>query len=98
MDVQFSSIHVPATLLPLDADGVMCLSQAATFHERPHITPTHPGGSMDSMTEQTHGDRVREIEDQLGLSTSDAQAMVEAEDLLASRASKNAAQHHGPHA
>ena len=50
------------------------------------------------MTEQTHGDRVREIEDQLGLSTSDAQAMVEAEDLLASRASKNAAQHHGPHA
>ena len=40
---------------------------------------------MDSMTEQTYDDRVREIEDQLGISTGDAQAMVDAEDLLAQR-------------
>jgi hypothetical protein len=39
------------------------------------------------MAEQTHDDRVREIEDQLGLSTGDAQAMVDAEDVLAQRRS-----------
>ena len=43
---------------------------------------------MDSMTEQTHDYRVRALEDQLGISTSDAQAMVDAEDLLAQRLQK----------
>ena len=85
LDVRISPIHVTSTLLPLEADGVTCLSQAATFHERPHITPTHAGGSMDSMTEQTHDYRVRALADQLGISTGDAQAMVDAGDLLAPR-------------
>ena len=51
----------------------------------PPTLVTHPGGSMGAMTEQTYDDRVREIEDQLGISTSDAQAMVDAEDVLAQR-------------
>ena len=37
------------------------------------------------MDEQTYDNRVREIEVQLGISTSDAQAMVDAEDVLAQR-------------
>ena len=40
---------------------------------------------MDSMAEQTYGDRVREIEDQLGISTGDAQAMVDADGMLTQR-------------
>jgi hypothetical protein len=40
---------------------------------------------------------VRAFEDELGVSTSDAQAMVDAEDVLANSAPTNAAQHHGPH-
>jgi hypothetical protein len=39
------------------------------------------------MNEQAYDNRVREIEDQLGVSTSDAQAMVDAEDVLAQRRS-----------
>lgn len=37
------------------------------------------------MEEQTYDDRVRALEDELGIPTSDAQAMVDAEDLLAHR-------------
>ena len=37
------------------------------------------------MDEQTYDDRVRAIEDELGVSTSDAQAMVDAEELVAQR-------------
>ena len=37
------------------------------------------------MTKQTYDNRVRALEDQLGVSTSDAQAMVDAEDLVAQR-------------
>ena len=50
------------------------------------------------MTEQTYDDRIREIEDQLGIPTGDAQAMVDAEELVANSAPRNAAQHHGPNA
>ena len=37
------------------------------------------------MDEQTYDDRVRAIEDQLGIPTGDAQAMVDAEELVAQR-------------
>ena len=37
------------------------------------------------MDEQTHDYRVRALEDHLGISTGDAQAMVDAEELLAQR-------------
>ena len=40
-----------------------------------HNTLTHLDGSMGAMDEQTYGDRVRAIEDQLGVSTSDAQVL-----------------------
>ena len=40
---------------------------------------------MYSMTEQTHDYRVRELGNELGLSTSDAQAMVAAEGMLTQR-------------
>ena len=39
------------------------------------------------MDDQTHDDRVRALEDELGIPTSDAQAMVDAEDLLAAKRS-----------
>ena len=35
------------------------------------------------MDEQTYDDRVRALENELGISTRDAQAMVDAEDLVA---------------
>ena len=37
------------------------------------------------MDEQTYDDRARALENELGISTGDAQAMVDAEDLLAQR-------------
>ena len=37
------------------------------------------------MDEQTYDNRVRALEDELSVSTSDAQAMVDAEDVLAQR-------------
>ena len=37
------------------------------------------------MDEQTYDNRVRELENELGLSTSDAQAMVAAEGMLTQR-------------
>lgn len=37
------------------------------------------------MSEPTYGERVRALEDDLGIPTSDAQAMVDAEDVLKSR-------------
>ena len=37
------------------------------------------------MDEQTYDDRVRALENELGISTSDAQAMVDAEELVAQR-------------
>ena len=49
------------------------------------------------MNEQAYDHRVRALEDELGVSTSDAQAMVDAEVLVANSAPTNAAQHHGPH-
>jgi hypothetical protein len=52
--------------------------------------------ASSTLSEQTYDDRVRAIEDQLGIPTSDAQAMVDAEDVLANSAPTNAAQHHGP--
>ena len=39
------------------------------------------------MDEQTNDDRVRALEDELGISTDDAQAMIDVEDLLAQRRS-----------
>ena len=50
------------------------------------------------MTEQTYDDRVRALENELGISTGDAQSMVDAEELVADSAPRNAAQHHGPNA
>jgi len=47
------------------------------------------------MDEQTYDDRVRELENELGLSTSDAQAMPR---TCWPSAPKKAAQHHGPNA
>ena len=37
------------------------------------------------MDEQTYDDRVRALENKLGISTGDAQAMVDAEELVAQR-------------
>ena len=76
---------VPATLLPLEADGVTCLSQAATSHDSAAQHTDTPRWERGDMDEQTYDYRVRALEDQLGVSSSDAQAMVDAEELLAQR-------------
>ena len=74
----------------LDTYGVTCLSQAVTDDDRTtHGPPTDtPQWHHQPIPEQMYDDRVRAIEDQLGISTGDAQAMVDAEDLLAQRPQK----------
>ena len=65
-----------------------------------HTSPLiEPDGSMEGATdEQAYDNRVRALEDELSVSTSDAQAMVDVEDVQGDSAPKNAAQHHGPNA
>ena len=62
----------------VNRDQSACHDPAAHHTDRPRW-------EHGAMTEQTYDDRVREIEDQLGISTSDAQAMVDAEEVLAQR-------------
>ena len=56
-------------------------------HDHTHpLPPTDtPQWEHGAMAEQTYDDRIRAIEDQLGIPTSDAQATVDAEDLVAQR-------------
>lgn len=54
-------------------------------HRGRHLAFDTPRWEYGGMDEQTYDNRVRALEDELGISTSDAQAMVDAEDVLAQR-------------
>ena len=54
-------------------------------HGSSHHSPDTPRWEHGAMDEQTYDNRVRALENELGISTGDAQAMVDAEDLLAQR-------------
>ena len=72
---------------------------ARQMDHRTHLASDRPDGSMEGATdEQTYDNRVRALEDELGMSTGDAQAMVYAEDLVTTSAPRHSAQHHGPNA
>jgi hypothetical protein len=54
-------------------------------HGSSHGPTDTPQWHHPAMDEQTYDNRVRAIEDELRIPTSDAQAMVDAEDVLAQR-------------
>ena len=84
------SASVPSTLLPRYFHSmrweVVRLSKRTCHDPTDHSTDT-PRSQHEVMDEQAYDNRVRAIEDELGIPTSDAQAMVNAEDVLAQRRS-----------